>query len=62
MSKLAGNYTIRIADKEPVAGPAAGSVITVEVTTFSADDATTVADAVGRTLEKLGLSIEQVGN
>lgn len=57
MSKLSGNYTIRIADKDPVAGPADGTVVTVEVTTYSADEATTVADAVGKALEKLGLAI-----
>jgi hypothetical protein len=62
MSKLSGNYTIRIADKNPLTGPADGSVVTVEVTTYTADEATTIADVVGKALDKLGLSVALVGD
>ncbi len=57
MTKLSGNYTIRIADKNPIIGPVDGTVVTVEVMTYSPDEATTIADVVGKTLDKLGLSM-----
>jgi hypothetical protein len=59
--KIKGSYTIKIADKES-GDLYAGSVVTVEVTTDTVDAATTVADALGATLEKLGLSIPQANS
>lgn len=60
MKNISGNYTIKIAEKDAAAGGAAGTVITVEVTTHTADHATTIAGVLGTALEQLGLSIAQV--
>jgi hypothetical protein len=57
MAKISGTYTIRIADKLAADGSEGGAVLTVQVRTSSTEDAATVAEAIGRELDKLGVSI-----
>jgi hypothetical protein len=57
MANPSGTYSIKIADKDPEAGSAGGSVLTVVVTTSSEDFADTVAGAIGHALDKLGVSM-----
>lgn len=59
MAKIAGTYTIRITDKDASDGVDGDTVLTVRVRTTSTEDAATVAEALGRELEKLGISIPE---
>jgi hypothetical protein len=57
MAKIAGTYSIRIADKDASDGGDGETLLTVHVRTKSSDDAATAAEAIGNALDRLGVSI-----
>jgi hypothetical protein len=59
MAKISGTYTIRISDQDASDGVVGGAVLIVRVKTDTAEEAATVAESLGRELEKLGLSIPE---
>jgi hypothetical protein len=61
MAKISGTYTIKTADQPGETEINRRTVLTVEVTTQTADDAAHVAEVLGTALERLGLGLPSPG-